>query len=274
MAGMFPSVAPSQAKRKCWRPATPLLRRGFPDGSRACSVRYHCEECDTPIEEHHKTAMLAAGEWRPTAPPENPHTIGFHISALYSPVGWLSWEQIARDWEAAQGKAEDLKTFRNTVLGETWQDRGEAPDWERLVERREDFRLGVVAQDALVLTAGVDVQDDRLECDIWAWAEGYSSWLVDHIVIAGSPRERAPWDALAEFLSRDWPRANGGAIRIAKACVDTGGRDTAAVYGHLRRLRDPRIAPTKGSMVGIGLSQCRARRRLMRWWMGESCGAA
>ena len=69
------------------------------------SVRYHCEDCDTPIEEHHKTAMLAAGEWRPTASAENPHTIGFHISALYSPVGWLSWEQIARDWEAAQGKA-------------------------------------------------------------------------------------------------------------------------------------------------------------------------
>ncbi len=66
-----------------------------------------------------------------------------------------------------------------------------------------------------------DVQDDRLECDIWAWAEGYSSWLVDHIVIAGSPRERAPWDALADLLARDWPRANGGAIRIAKACVDT-----------------------------------------------------
>ena len=98
------------------------------------------------------------------------------------------------------------------MLGETWQDRGEAPDWERLVERREDFRLGVVAQDALVLTAGIDVQDDRLECDIWAWAEGYSSWLVDHIVIAGSPRDRAPWDALADLLARDWPRVNGGAI--------------------------------------------------------------
>jgi phage terminase large subunit GpA-like protein len=47
---------------------------------------------------------------------------------------------------------------------------------------------------------------------------------VDHIVIAGSPRERAPWDALADLLARDWPRANGGAIRIAKACVDTSER--------------------------------------------------
>jgi phage terminase large subunit GpA-like protein len=210
------------------------------------SVHYACEGCDAPIEEHHKTAMLAGGEWRPTSVAEDPHTVGFHISALYSPVGWLSWEQIARDWESAQGKAEELKTFKNTVLGETWQEQGEAPDWERLVERREDFSLGAVPDGALVLTAGIDVQDDRLECDVWGWAEGFSSWLVDHVVIQGSPREREPWDALAGLLARDWPRTRGSAVRIAKACVDTGGRDTAAVYGHLRRLRDPRIAPTKG----------------------------
>jgi phage terminase large subunit GpA-like protein len=84
----------------------------------------------------------SGGEWRATAEGQDPHTIGFHISALYSPVGWLSWAQIARDWEAAQGKPEDIKTFKNTVLGETWQEQGEAPDWERLVERREDFRHG------------------------------------------------------------------------------------------------------------------------------------
>ena len=107
---------------------------------------------------------------------------------------------------------------------------GEAPDWERLVERREDFAMGVVPTGALVLTAGVDVQDDRLECDVWGWAEGFSSWLVDHIVISGSPRDRGPWDELAQVLARDWPRQGGGAMRIARLCVDTGGRDTAAVY--------------------------------------------
>ena len=210
------------------------------------SAAYHCEACDGAIEEHHKTAMLTAGEWRATAVAQDPHTVGFHISALYSPVGWLSWEQIAREWEAAQGKPEDLKTFKNTVLGETWQEQGEAPDWERLVERREDFALGVVPAGALVLTAGVDVQDDRIEADIWGWAEGNTSWLVDHLVIPGSPRGPEPWDALAGILARDWPSDGGGSMRVARLCVDTGGRDTAAVYGHLRRLRDPRIAPTKG----------------------------
>ena len=66
------------------------------------------------------------------------------------------------------------------------------------------------------------------------------------MVIPGSPRDREPWDELAKLLARDWPRNGGGTMRIARLCVDTGGRDTAAVYGHLRRLRDPRIAPTKG----------------------------
>src|SRR5690606_24595848 len=66
------------------------------------TVRYHCEDCDRPIGEHRKTAMLAAGEWRATAQAADPYTVGFHVSALYSPVGWLSWEQIARMWEAAQ----------------------------------------------------------------------------------------------------------------------------------------------------------------------------
>jgi phage terminase large subunit GpA-like protein len=89
-----------------------LWEKGAPE-----TARYHCLACDHPMQEHDKTAMLSGGEWRATAEGQDPHTIGFHISALYSPVGWLSWAQIARDWEAAQGKPEDIKTFRNTVLG-------------------------------------------------------------------------------------------------------------------------------------------------------------
>ncbi len=255
-----------------------IWTKGEPEGA-----RYHCVACEHPAQEHEKTAMLAGGEWRATAVGEDPHTIGFHISALYSPVGWLSWEQIARDWEAAKGKPEDIKTFKNTVLGETWQEQGEAPDWERLVERREDFAMGVVPKGALVLTAGVDVQDDRIECDVWGWAAGFSSWLVDHVVIQGSPREREPWDELAKMLARDWPRDGGGGMRIARLCVDTGGRDTAAVYGHLRRLRDPRIAPTKGiegwnraqpvqgpTMVDALVNGQKLRRGLKLWTVSVS----
>ena len=82
--------------------------------------------------------MLSLGEWRPTATPVDPLSIGFHLSSLYSPVGWLSWERIAREWDACQASDEAKSSFINTVLGETWAETGEAPDWQRLYERRED----------------------------------------------------------------------------------------------------------------------------------------
>ena len=104
------------------------------------TAAYACEGCDAAIAEHHKTAMLEAGEWRATATSADPSTIGFHLSALYSPVGWLSWERIARAWEAAQGSDEAIRAFRNTILGETWVETGEAPDWRRLYDRREAGR--------------------------------------------------------------------------------------------------------------------------------------
>ena len=81
------------------------------DKARPETAEYHCEGCDTPIAEHHKTAMLAAGEWRATAESADPHTVGYHLSALYSPIGWLAWARIARAWEAAQGNDEALPRF-------------------------------------------------------------------------------------------------------------------------------------------------------------------
>jgi phage terminase large subunit GpA-like protein len=67
------------------------------------TAEYHCEGCDAGLAEHHKTAMLEAGEWRATAEAADPGTVGYHLSALYSPVGWLGWDRIARAWEAPRG---------------------------------------------------------------------------------------------------------------------------------------------------------------------------
>ncbi len=121
------------------------------------TAAYACAGCEQPIAEHHKTQMLARGRWQATATSADPLTIGFHLSSLYSPVGWLSWERIARDWEAAQGSEEAKRSFVNTVLGESWVETGEAPDWQRLWERREDWPIGTVPPGGLFLTAGADV---------------------------------------------------------------------------------------------------------------------
>jgi phage terminase large subunit GpA-like protein len=208
------------------------------------TAAYHCAGCETSIAEHHKTAMLERGEWRATAVPVDPRAIGFHLSALYSPIGWKSWAQIARDWLAAQGSDEMLRAARNTLLGETWVESGEAPDWQRLADRREVFAAQIPAG-GLFLTAGADVQKDRIEVDVWAWGRGGTSWLVDHIVIPGGPDDPACWEALTGLLSRTWVHEHGAVMTLAKLAIDTG-YESAAVYAWARRQGTAHVAPVKG----------------------------
>jgi len=164
--------------------------------------------------------MLERGEWRATAVSADPHSIGFHISALYSPLGWKSWADIARGWLAAQGSEEMLRVARNTLLGETWVESGDAPEWQRLADRREVF-AATVPRLGLFLTAGADVQKDRIEVDVWAWGRDRTSWLVKHIVIPGGPdyaiaggAEHADaWDGLTAPLGQTSQRTNCAVIR-------------------------------------------------------------
>lgn len=220
------------------------------------TVRYVCEHCEAEIAERHKTWMMDeanGAEWIATAPPDvianaqAAGVVGFHISGLYSPLGWLSWEDIARDWEAAQGNDAALKTLKNTVLGETWQEKGEAPDWQRLYERRENWNLGQVPDGALVLTAGADVQRDRIEVDVWGWGRDLESWLVDHIVLDGDVARPEVWDDLAELLGRTWPHASGAEMGLARLAIDTGdGMHTDAIYGWVRRMGRGQVIAVKG----------------------------
>jgi phage terminase large subunit GpA-like protein len=211
------------------------------------SAEYVCENCERGIAEHHKTVMLARGEWRAIATAADPFVIGFHISGLYSPVGWLSWAQIAREWEAAQGNDAALKTAKNTLLGETWQERGEAPDWKRLYEREKEHALRTVPWGALVLTAGADVQHDRIEVDIWAWGRGLESWLVDHVVIDGDTSRQTAWDHLTRLLAAEWKHEGGAPMRIARLAIDSGdGRSTSQVYSWVRKFGAGVAAAIKG----------------------------
>ena len=214
------------------------------DKGRPETAAYHCAGCELPIAEHHKTEMLARGEWRATAVSADPTAIGFHLSALYSPIGWKSWEQIARDWLAAQGSDEMLRAARNTLLGETWVESGEAPEWQRLADRREVF-AAQVPMGGLFLTAGADVQKDRIEVDVWAWGRGLESWLVDHIVIPGGPDDPACWDRLTALLSQTWQHENGAFMTLAKLAIDTG-YESAAVYAWSRKQGIAQVAPVKG----------------------------
>ena len=137
-----------------------------------------------------------------------------------------------------------LRVARNTLLGETWVESGEAPEWQRLADQRKAFAAQVPIG-CLFLTAGADVQKDRIEVDVWAWGRGLESWLVDHIVIPGGPDDPACWDALTALLGQTWTHENGAIMTLAKLAIDTG-YESAAVYAWARKQGIAQVAPVKG----------------------------
>jgi phage terminase large subunit GpA-like protein len=210
------------------------------------TVRYQCSACQHLIPEHAKSDMLARGVWRPTRESNDPTTRGYHLSALYSPIGWFSWAEIAKEWEDAVEDAEARKTFVNTVLGEVWEEEADAvPDWQRLYERREAWPYGVVPERGLFLTAGADCQIDRIEVDVWAWGRGLESWLVEHIVLNGDPGRPEVWASLTELLGRTWEHATGARLALQRLAIDTGFA-TQSVYQWARGQDRATVLPVRG----------------------------
>jgi phage terminase large subunit GpA-like protein len=200
--------------------------------------------------------MLEHGEWRAMVPEHGTKTAGFHLSSLYSPVGWRSWKDIAVAWESAvskvSGSAAAIKTFKNTELGETWVEEGEAPDWQRLIERREDYRIGTVPLGGLLLVGGADVQKDRIEASVWAFGRGKECWLVEHRVLMGDTAREAVWGQLAALLGETWTHASGAAMPLSRLALDTGFA-TQEAYAFVRSCRDPRLMAVKGIARGAAL---------------------
>lgn len=219
------------------------------------TARYRCVACGSLIREAAKTRMLARGEWRATAPQTDPGVAGFHISALYCPVGWCSWAEIAGEAERAAQDPQKAQTFANTMLGESFALRGDAPDWHRLRERQTTDALGRIPPGppyACLLTAGVDVQRDRIECSIWGWGRDRRSWLVDHLVLDGDVAADAVWERLSTLVSRTWPTPGELALPLQRVAIDTGFA-TTQVYAWARHQPAGRVVLVKGGPPGPAL---------------------
>jgi phage terminase large subunit GpA-like protein len=212
------------------------------------TARYECGHCAAPWTDALRWAAIRKGEWRAEAPFAG--IAGFHLNEIYS--SWVPLEGMVRTFLSAKDHGDEaMKTFVNTSLGETWMETGEAPDWQRIYDHRETWAPGTVPMGGLFLTAGADVQKDRIEVDVWAWGRGLESWLVDHVVIprssrgTGGPENAASWAALDELLSRTWRHASGAVMRLARLAIDTG-YETPAVYAWARRAGFAIAAPVKG----------------------------
>ena len=203
------------------------------------TARYHCNGCDAAWSDAGRWAAIRKGEWRARAPFRG--IAGFHLNEVYS--SWVRLEAMVRAFLSARaGGDEAMKTFVNTSLGQSWMESGEAPDWRRLYDRRERWPAGTVPAGGLMLTAGADVQKDRIEVDVWAWGRGLESWLVDHVVIDGEPESATAWSALAGLLGQTWPHELGAHLPIARLAVDTG-YEAPAVYAWARAQGFAQVAP-------------------------------
>ena len=248
-----------------------------------------CEKCELPIQEYHKTTLLQKGEWRPTMTSCD-GTIGYHLSSLYSPVGWFSWGDAAALFEDAKKNPDLMKGFVNTVLGEPYEESSEAPEWQRIYERRETYAQGIVPLRGLFLTAGVDVQKDRLECEVVAWGRNKESWSVDYIVLDGDTARPEVWQKLdREVLQKDWAHAgashvSGHPMPIRVMAVDSGYA-TQDVYSFVRnhpqavwgangaRASQPRtVVAVKGQdrdtalILSVSKADTGGKRRGLRVW--------
>jgi phage terminase large subunit GpA-like protein len=192
----------------------------WPKGETEKAV-YICEHCGQELHNHQKQSMLACGEWRRSAVGDG-KTAGFHLSSLYSPVGWFAWSDAAKQFEQAQKNPALLQVFVNTVLGETWTLLGEAPEWQKLYDRRESYKIGTVPPGGLFLTAGADVQKDRIEVEITAWGRGKESWSVDYRVFEGDTSRPQVWERLTGLLNESFSTESGLELQILQLAVDSG----------------------------------------------------
>ena len=211
------------------------------------TAKYECSKCGERFDERHKTEMLAMGEWRATAPGDGGKTAGFHLSSLYSPLGWKSWAEIVEDFLKSKGDAPRLKTWVNTTLAETWEeDYAAKVGADTLMERLEFYMPRVVPERGVVITVGVDVQDNRLAVSVWAWGREEEGWLLDHQEIFGDPAGREVWAQLDQVILQPFAHETGAPLKPDVIAIDSGGHFTSEVYQYARERRERGVVAIKG----------------------------
>jgi phage terminase large subunit GpA-like protein len=210
------------------------------------NVKYECEHCGELIEERFKPRFLDAGEWIATDPSKIKKDVaGYIINGLYSPLGWLSWKEIAEEYDTVKKDPVKLRTFTNTVLGESYAEKGEAPAWESLFNKRLDYKFGSVHNDVVFITAGADVQRDRIECEIVGWCENKISYSIEYVVFNGDTSNKKVWDELAMYVDKKFTKDDGSVLSIRMMAIDSG-YNTNEVYTFCKRFDSSRVIPTKG----------------------------
>lgn len=212
------------------------------------TARYECEACAEPWTDAERWSVLEGGKWIAEHPGRRVR--GFHLSEIYSP--WVELSQMVSGFLEAKRLPETLKTWVNTSLGETWEDAGDGVDHSFLYKtRREDYT--VAPERAIVVTCGVDVQKDRIECEAVAWAPDLESWSLEYRQFYGDPLQADIWTHLDAYLNTTFPHESGSDLTINATCIDSGGHHTDEVYKFCKARFGKRVFAVKGR-GGAGLA--------------------
>jgi len=224
------------------------------------SVVYGCPHCGCTWNDHQKNRNVKNGHWVATA--ESRGVAGFYINEIYSPFPGSKLARLVERYLEAQhslnlGDETDMIVFVNSALGLPYEIESKAPPIDDLRARSEDYEELTIPVGGLVLTAGVDVQHDRLAVTLWAWGRGEECWLVywgELIAKTQTSDKNDPvWEELDKMLFTPRKTSRGFQIILAAASVDSGdGQTSDTVYWYCRTRQKRGVMATKGSSDDYG----------------------
>jgi phage terminase large subunit GpA-like protein len=213
------------------------------------SVRYICENCGGEMRNHNKAQFLPKGKWIAKYPERsNSDTVGYHISGFYSPLGFYTWETMVAAYEKCLLKPQRMITFSQTVLGKAYKLEGEQPPAQQLFERgiASSYTMNTMPDEVCILTCGIDVQADRVECHVIGWGKGMRSWSIAYEVFTGDFGKQEVRGRLSQLINRHWRRGETDeALGIKLAFIDSGYH-SSNVYEFCLSMGAKHVVPVKG----------------------------
>ena len=205
-------------------------------------VFYLCPGCGAASDE--TTMKKQPSKWMHDNPDAVKNgCVSYWLNAFVST--WKTWDKIVLEFLEAKGNSRKMQVVYNTVFGKVWENRGDTMDEEGLLSRREEY--GAELPDGvLLLTCGIDTQDDRLEYEVVGHGHFGETWGIQTGIIMGKPSDESTWQQLDEVLDHVYRFSDGVGMRIAAAFQDEGGHYTQEVRIHCRARASKNLYAIKG----------------------------
>lgn len=217
------------------------------------NILYLCPSCACVSEEAEIKRQPA--KWIAENPDAYKRGVrSFWLNSFVSP--WASWESTILEYLYARGSTEKMQVVYNTRFGELWEDRGDIASEDTLMARREVEPYGLqeggtpieLPDGVLVLTAGVDTQDDRMEYEVVGHGHFGQNWGIEKGIVMGRPDDPVTWQKLDEVLfDRQFHFADGITLRLSLSFVDQGGHFSGEVRQECRNRIGKKVFAIMGS---------------------------